>query len=330
MAEYFTGDKLSYQGYIYNAYGGEEYLRHAAASVKTLRRYDRERPTALFCTPEHIRLIEKFGLEDHFSFIFVLPDEHQSITGFKHNLHHYMPFDQNLFLDSDIIWCKNPEPLWDDFQSHPFTITGNQSADVFFGSHKGWKIIKDLILRTRRRTLKRFGVSYLSRVQTGMIFARDRVLTEQVCTLAGDMLTQRGRTHFRSRKDEKGRKHESCEWSLALAMAKLQIQVYPWLYGYRSPQLDFIEAYTIHDKDFTQVSCLLYSDRFVYDMKSISNNFLRKTLISVISLMPGKGDYLYVTPFCLHFGWYNQKKKFREFSDAVWVNLIKEREKSPA
>lgn len=329
MAEFFNGNKVSSQGYVYTSYGSEVYLKFAVASVQTLRRYDRQRPSAIFCSPEHARMIEKNDLSGHFDYVFLLPDENQSITGFKHHMHSFLPFHQNMILDSDIVWCKDPDPLWSDFQSYDFTITGNQSADIFFGSFKGWKIIRDFIFRTRKKTLKRFGVTYLSRVQSGMIYTSDENLTKEVCTLAQELLSQRDLTHFRSRIEEKGRHHETCEWSLALAMAKLKLQVYPWLLGYRSPQLDFIESYTMYDQNFENVTCLLYSDRFIYDLKAIQQPVLRKLLIKFFSVIPGKSDHLYVKPYCLHFGWHNEKNVLRKFSDRVWTDLARAKEKDP-
>ncbi|MDZ7682575.1 MAG: hypothetical protein U5J63_12910 [Fodinibius sp.] len=35
------------KGYVYNTYGHPKYLKHAVASVVSLRRYDEERPVAL-------------------------------------------------------------------------------------------------------------------------------------------------------------------------------------------------------------------------------------------------------------------------------------------
>ena len=181
----------------------------------------------------------------------------------------------------------------------------------------------DLLLRRRNRTLKRFDLTYLSRVQSGLIFAEDYDLTKKVCKLAQEMLSRRGETHFRSRKEEKGRSEESCEWSLAMAMSKLEIQVLPWLNGFESPQLDFIENYTKYDKDFKDVKCLFFGNRFIYDLKGLKKRWLQKILIRVFTSIPGKGDYLYVTPYCLHFGWYHQKEPLNNFSERCWQNLIK-------
>ncbi|TVR25814.1 MAG: hypothetical protein EA390_15250 [Balneolaceae bacterium] len=315
------GNNQSGQGYVYNSFGDEKYLKHAVASVATLRRYDTSRPVALYCTNAHKEILEKNFIAGHFTQINILPVENASLTGFKHNVHKFMPFEKNLYIDSDIVWCKNPESLWSAFTPYRFTVTGNQTSDLFFGGPKGVGILKDLLLYRRKKTLKRFGLTYLSRVQTGMIYSSDVALTKAVCKLAGEMLEHRHKTHFRSRTEEEGRSEESCEWSIAMAMATLEVQVYPWLFGYNSPQLDFIENYTEFDEEFNNVKCLLYSDRFVYDLKAVQINWLRKSLIALLSLLPGKGDYLYATPYCLHFGWYNQKEPFNQFSESVWSKL---------
>jgi hypothetical protein len=316
-----SGKKKARQGYVYNTFGDEQYLRYAVASVQTLRRYDRERPVALICDQKHHETLENSALLSHFTEVLILPDDQASITGFKHHLFQFMPFEQNLFLDSDIVWCKNPDPLWEAFTPYKFTITGNQIADQFFGGPKGLGIIADFVFRRRNRTLKRFGLTYLNRVQSGMIYATDSGLTREICDLANEILDSRDQTHFRSRIEEKGREHETCEWSLAMAMAKKKLPVYPWLNGHQSLQLDFLEDYTTYDEEFEKVECLLYSDRFVYDLKAIRLKWFRKLFISFMSLLPGKGDYLYTTPFCLHFGWYHEKEPFRKFSNRIWEKL---------
>jgi hypothetical protein len=323
MESSISGAPLADEGYIYSTYGDLKYLKHAIASVKTLRRYDTDRPVALFCSDEHKEILKEYKIDHLFTHIFHLPKEYRSITGFKHNAYRFLAFKKNLFLDSDIIWCKQPNNLWRQFNAYQFTITGNQSADLFFGAPKGLSVLKDIFLGKRKRTLKRFNLTYLSRVQSGMIFAEDSELTKRVCELAKQMLNKREETHFRSRKEEEGRSEESCEWSFAMAMAKLEVQVIPWLNGYESPQLDFIESYTEYDKDFKKVKCLLFGDQFIYDLKGLKKRWLQKLLIRAFTLIPGKGDYLYVTPYCLHFGWFHQKEPLNDFSERCWQNLVK-------
>jgi len=314
-------NKRAPEGYVYATYGHPKYLKHALASVVSLRRYDEERPVALVCTKNHIRILKEKGLEEAFDIICEIPPENASIIGFKHHIHKYLFFERNIFLDSDIIWCKNPDALWQSFRPYRFTITGTQVSDNFFGGPKGAGVVLDILLRRRQRTLKRFGLTYLSRVQSGLIYASDYDLASKVCKTARQMLRRKDQTHFRSRTEEQGRSEESCEWSLAMAMSKLKIPVYPWLQGHTSPQLDYVKNYTTHDADFEYVVCKYYCHKFVYNFRGIKTKWIRKLLTRLVSLFPGRGDYLKTTPYCLHFGWYHQKRPFIEFSERVWKQL---------
>ncbi|MDZ7659811.1 hypothetical protein [Fodinibius sp.] len=317
--------RLAPEGYVYVTYGHPRYLKHAVASVVSLRRYDEDRPVALACTEKHKNILEEHSLSGVFDHIHILPEENASIVGFKHHLHEFMFFEKNIFLDSDIIWCKEPENLWKSFEPYPFTVTGTQISDNFFGGPKNIGIVADILFRRRKRTLDHFGLTYLSRVQTGMVYAQDYSLTKKVCELAQKMLDRKDETHFRSRTLEQGRSEESCEWSMAMAMSKLDLPVYPWLQGHTSPQLDYISDLTSHDANFEYVACKYYSDRFVYSFRGLKSKFLRKLLTKMFSLIPGKGDYLKTTPYCLHFGWYHQKQPFFEFSERTWNTLKKQK-----
>jgi len=317
-----NNEKIAAEGYVYVSYGHTKYLKHTLASVSTLRRHDKTRPIALLCSQKQKDLLLDKGLDWYFTVIKVIPEEHCSIVGFKHNVYQYMFFDKNLYLDSDIVWCKDPSPLWQSLSIFDFTITGNLISDNFFGSAKGFGVFKDIFLGRRKRTLKKFGLTYLSRVQSGVMFAQDYSVTKKVCQLASEMLNRKSETHFRSRKMEQGRSEESCEWSLAMAMSKLNIPVYPWLQGHNSPQLDYISDLTEHDDQFEYVTCKYYNNDFVYGLRGLKTIYLRKILIRLFSIIPGKGDFLVTTPYCLHFGWLHEKQPFYSFSENVWRNIV--------
>ena len=151
----------------------------------------RTRPIALMCSREHASLIDAWGFNDFFDRIQILDEKHQSIVGFKHNLHLYMPYDYNMYLDSDMIWCRDPDNLWQAFKPFGYTITGQDSADVFYGAPKNAKIFLDLLLRRRQRTLNKFNLHHLYRVQTGIMYAADHDLTKKVDELATRYLKQK-------------------------------------------------------------------------------------------------------------------------------------------
>lgn len=315
-------EKISREGYIFTSYGKERYLKNAVISAKTIRRYDSKRPIALYCTPEHLQKLKEWELEDTFQLTGTLKEEHRSIVGFKHNLHFYMPFDRNMFLDSDMIWCKNPDPLWYQLRPYGYTITGQESADVFFGAPKNIGVIMDILFLRRQRTLKNFGLNHLYRVQTGIIYASDVELTEKVDNLASSYLNNKDKTHFVSRTKEKGRTLESCEWSLGMAMSKLKLFVYPWFNGYESPQLDFIDGLTSYNEDLTEVKCKYYCNPFIQSLRGIKSQPLKKWLIRIFSVLPRAQDHMWVTPYVLHFGWGHQKSYFNQFIDMQWEKIV--------
>ncbi len=309
------------EGYVLHSYGSERYVRHAVASVTTLRRYDAHRPVALYCPPAHQAVLEEQGLDDRFALIGDLPPTHRSIVGFKHHLHAFKPFERSLYVDADMIWCRNPDPLWKQLSAFPFTATGLEQADFFFGGPKGIGVVVDMLLNRRRRTLRHLSITHLPRVQAGMIYAQDDALLRRVCEQAQHDLDRIDETHFRSRLNEAGRSEESCEWSLAVAMSRFELPIFPWLQGYNSPQLDFIEGMTTHDADFHEVTCRYYSDDFIYSLRGLPSARLRDALTHFLTRLPGRGDYMDVTPYALHFGWLHHKQPFHDFAQRTWRRL---------
>jgi hypothetical protein len=84
-----------------------------------------------------------------------------------------------------------------------------------------------------------------------------------------------------------------------------------------------VRNYTEHDADFEYVKCKYYCDQSVYNLRGIQTQWLRNLLTGLFSLFPGKGDYLFGTPYCLHFGWYREKQTFFKFAERTW-NALKE------
>lgn len=311
------------EGYVLTSYGSLTYLQQAVAMVHTLRRYDRARPVALYASEEHLQALEASPFSSYFSHRFPLPEAHRSITGVKHHLHRFMPFERTLWLDVDMVWCRDPDPLWISLSPFGFTATGLEKADFWFGGPKGAGIVLDVLLDRRRRTMKKFGLTHLPRVQSGLMYGSNPEEVEQVMQRARHFLSHQADTHFRSRLHETGRTLESCEWSLAMAMAELRKHIFPWFNGYFSPQLDFINTLTTYDETFHHVICRYYCDRFVYSLRGLPHATLRRILMDLVSRLPGKGDYMDVTPFALHFGWLHQKAPFERFARRVWEQEIR-------
>jgi hypothetical protein len=311
------------EGYVFHSYGPARYVRAVVASALTLRRHDAHRRLALYAPASHREELARYGLDTLFDVLEDLPEEHRSIVGFKLHLDRFMPFDRCLYVDADMIWCRDPAPLWNKLSEYRFTATGLERADFFFGGPKGVGIVADILLDRRRRTMKRFGLTHLPRVQAGMIYASDYAATREACETARGFLARREETHFRSRLAE-GRSEESCEWSLAMAMSKLRLPILPWMNGYESPQVDYIDTHTEHDADFEDVRCRFYCDSFVYELRGIKAPGLRSLLTRMVAALPGKGDYLEVTPYTIHFGWLHQKATYNDFTARTWERVTGE------
>jgi hypothetical protein len=311
------------EGYVLHSYGPDRYVKYVVASVHTLRRHDPDRPVALFCPENHRALLERRGLDTHFDVLGDLPPAHQSIVGFKHHLHKFKAFDRSLFVDADAVWCRDPDPLWQQFAAFPFTATGLQNADHSFGGRKGLGVIVDVLLGRRRRTLRHLGITHLPRVQAGMIYAQDQGCTRAVDERAAAFFDRADETHFRTQREEE-RGERTCEWSLALAMSELDLHVFPWLQGHNSPQLDYIDSLTDHDPDFREVSHRLYTNNLVYSLRGLPNATLRSALLGLAEYFPGLGEYMEVTPYVLHFGWLHQKQYIKDFAERTWARLSAE------
>jgi hypothetical protein len=310
------------EGYVYPVYGDVKYLKFAIASITSLRRYDVSRPVALACEPQHEALLNRLNIRHLIDDILILKPEHQSIVGFKHNVHEYACYDRTIFLDVDMVFCRKPDQLWTAFSAYPFTVTGSLTSDPFFGGTKGIGILTDILLQRRKHTLKRFGLTYLSRVQSGVMYVQNRDLAREVGEKAAWFLLNMSQTHFKTRLHEKGRTEESCEWSLAMALSSMNLPVFPWMNGHFSAQMDYIADLTEHDDRFERVVCKLYTAPLVNALRGMKNYALRRWLTRVIGYFAGKDEYINVTPVVLHFGWLHEKKPFYTFADSVWFQVL--------
>src|SRR5690625_4919520 len=87
------------------------YLKHVISNIVTLRRYDQSRPVALYCSENHLDLIQQSGLEHYFQALNILPEEKRAVIGFMHNIYKFMPFEENWLLDSDILLFSTPDTV---------------------------------------------------------------------------------------------------------------------------------------------------------------------------------------------------------------------------
>ena len=107
------------QGYFLIALG-KRYIDECAMLVKTIRHCGDNRPVSLLIHPEDEDYVKQHGIFDktvHFQ-----PDDdlwRECQTGFEKfclypriNFEKYLPYDENIIVDSDVLCQYNPEALW--------------------------------------------------------------------------------------------------------------------------------------------------------------------------------------------------------------------------
>lgn len=310
---------MAEEGYVLASYGPETYLRHAVASARTLRRHDPHRPIALWAADDHLATLERRGWADLFAVREPLPPAHRSLVGVKHHLDRFVPFARTLYADSDIVWCRNPDALWQQLAPYAFTTTGDPLADVWFGARKDALVALDVLLGRRARTLRRFGLTHLPRVLSALMYVADPATAASVCAAARRFAAARERTHFASRLAEPGRTLESCEWPLAMAMSAAGLPVFPWFRGTDSVIVDYFPGAVAHDADFRTVHYRMPVHRGTYELQGLPHPTLRRALLAVARRLPHRSEYVTFTPPALHFGRLAFKAPFYTFAERVWT-----------
>ncbi|MGZ8983189.1 MAG: hypothetical protein ACXW11_04460 [Methylotenera sp.] len=138
-------------------------------------------PVAITC-PKNIRSL----VEPYFDYVI---DEDASFKGFEHkvNLDRYSPFDETLFLDSDILVFRDVKPFIATWGQIPYTACGHYAVEGF--SCFGLDVKKTLKLLGKDRFLKIEGVGHglFRKPDCIGFFDRAREVTRNYRYYAGDV-----------------------------------------------------------------------------------------------------------------------------------------------
>lgn len=107
------------QGLITIAYGPEKYIRMARALALSYRRQNPLRPFAVVTDDGNAR-----ALEHYFDVVVPLNSTYGLGVVQKLSVDRYSPFDETLFVDSDCIFYKSPERIWQFYAGKDFTVKG--------------------------------------------------------------------------------------------------------------------------------------------------------------------------------------------------------------
>lgn len=106
-------------GFLTIAYGPPQYVRMALALLASYRRFAPNRPIAVVTDARNVaRLTPLF---DH-----VVPIDLSRGHGVVQKLHAdlYSPFERTMFVDSDCVFYRSPDELWDLYAQGPFVVRG--------------------------------------------------------------------------------------------------------------------------------------------------------------------------------------------------------------
>lgn len=269
---------------------------HAAATLATLRRYDRTRPAVAYGSDAHADALRRTAtdgkaLADGFDRVEVLGEAHRDEPGFWLHLDRFKPFERTLYVDGGAAWCRNPDPLWTMLALHPFTAAGAQRPAFALARRDlggVWPALRD----RRRVAMRAFGLTHLPHVLGVPVYAHDDHATRSVCATARALLARRHETPF-------------CEgtwtWSLAAALSRAGLSVLEAQQGHASPRLDYAPGAVQHDPDFEDVAVRCYPDALAQALAQVRDPARRAHALRLVSALPGRGDYLDATPFILHF-----------------------------
>ena len=138
-------------------------------------------PVAIVC-PKSIRYL----VEPYFDYVV---DEDPSFKGFEHkvNLDRYSPFDETLFLDSDILVFREVKPFLDTWGKAPYAACGHYAIDGFSSFGLDVKKILKLVAKDRFVKIEGVGHGLFRKPECTEFFDCAREITKNYSYYAGNL-----------------------------------------------------------------------------------------------------------------------------------------------
>lgn len=157
-------------GILTMAFGPRRYMRMAKGMVRSLRLHRPDMPVAIVTDQDPGSLSRWFDP--------VIPMKPEFGPGLAQKLHldHYTPYDETLFVDSDFLFFRDPQLVWDHFKQKPgFALVAYPMApgDAHYAVEDLPSYMAKLGLA--RMLMTNTGVLYFDRSQTAQrVFATAR------------------------------------------------------------------------------------------------------------------------------------------------------------
>ncbi len=141
------------EGFITIAYGAKEYIRMARAMALSYRRFNSSRPFAVVTDEGNIK-----NLSPYFDIVIPLKSEYGKGVVQKLHMDLYAPFEKNVFIDSDCLFYKDPELVWQSYNQGDFTMRGWRYLTGYteYEQKDPYLFLDDVAATLRKRNLTRF------------------------------------------------------------------------------------------------------------------------------------------------------------------------------
>ena len=174
------------EGLITIAYGPQKYIRMARALALSYRRHLPKRPFAVVTDQSSAK---ELGT----CFDVVIPITLAYGSGVVQKLYAdiYSPFDKTLFVDSDCIFYKSPERIWDLYAGKPFSMRGWRylTGSTDYEKQHPYEFVQNTSDFLKANNISRLplfnsGVFFFSRSETASrVFHKARAIYEKRATL---------------------------------------------------------------------------------------------------------------------------------------------------
>ncbi len=201
------------EGFLTIAYGAKEYIRMARALALSYQRFNPSRPIAVVTDERNIK-----NLRDFFDIVIPLKSEYGNGVVQKLHMDLYSPFEKTVFIDSDCLFYKDPQLVWNSYNQGDFSMRGWRYLTGYSEYEQ-----KDpyLFLDNVGATLRKRGLSRFPHFNSGVMgFAKN----SKVFELSREIYRDAGGLGFTKFKNAP----LADEPVFALAMEQLSVELMPW------------------------------------------------------------------------------------------------------
>ncbi len=204
------------EGLLTIAYGPERYVRMARALSLSYRRYNPTRPLAVVTDETN-----SVGLQHFFDLVIPLRSEYGSGVVQKLHADRYSPFERTLFVDSDCLFYKTPQRLWDLYAHGDFSVRGWRylTGESDYEKQRPYEWVEDTSAFLQRNNISRF-----AHFNSGVFYFTRSDATSEVFTIARSIYERRASLGFVPFKNGP----MSDEPAFAVAMERTGIEMDPW------------------------------------------------------------------------------------------------------